>query len=191
MKNAYDILGIPHGAPNEQVVAAYRELFRKYEDNPEKIREINEAYDYIVMNSGSSQSSNYSSFSYTENYGDIQSKIKANRLEDAEILLDGIPEANRNSEWYYLKGLIQQKRGWLEEAIHNFAKASSMDPSNNTYHEAYRKASNKRSGGYRTERRSSERNSGCGSCDACDMCCGLLCLDSCCECMGGDCISCC
>ncbi len=191
MKNAYEILGVPYGASTEQVSAAYRELFRKYEDNPQKINEINEAYDSIIMNSGSSQSNNFSSFSYTENYGDIQSKIRSNRLEDAEILLDGIPSESRNSEWYYLKGLVQQKRGWLEEAVHNFAKASNMDPSNNTYREAYRKATDKQAGGYRTERRAAEGRSGCGSCDACDMCCGLLCLDSCCECMGGDCISCC
>ena len=32
---------------------------------------------------------------------------------------------------------------------------------------------------------------GSGSCDACDMCSGLICADCCCECMGGDLISCC
>ena len=33
--------------------------------------------------------------------------------------------------------------------------------------------------------------SGVGGCNACDMCQGLICADCCCECMGGDLISCC
>ena len=31
----------------------------------------------------------------------------------------------------------------------------------------------------------------CGGCNACDMCSSLICADCCCECMGGDLISCC
>ncbi|OGO87306.1 MAG: hypothetical protein A2Y15_02035 [Clostridiales bacterium GWF2_36_10] len=35
------------------------------------------------------------------------------------------------------------------------------------------------------------RTTRAGGCSGCDMCCGLLCADGCCECMGGDLIGCC
>lgn len=187
MRNPYDVLGIPRGSSNEQVNAAYRELMRKYRDsdNTKKIDELNEAYDAIVMGTGSTGNSYRSS----PDYSDIRAKINSGRLDDAQILLDGMPENTRDAQWYYLKGTVQQKRGWLEEAAKNFATASNLDPSNNTYKMAYNKVTNARTGGYRTERRSSD--SGRSGCSGCDMCTGLLCADCCCECFGGDLIPCC
>ena len=93
----------------------------------------------------------------------------------------------RDAQWYYLKGTIQQKRGWLEEAANNFGRACDMDPTNNTYKMAFNKVNQARSGGYRAERRKdSDRG-----CSACDICSGLMCADCCCECFGGDLIPCC
>lgn len=197
MRNPYEVLGVPDGAPSEQVKAAYKLLAQKYQNDPSpdaarKMEEINQAYDSIIMNSSSSGSYSNSGYSTSHgaDYSDIRAKINRGRLDDAQILLDGIPEYNRDAQWYYLKGTIMQKRGWLEEAANHFASASSLDPSNNTYKMAYNKIINNRNGGYRTERRSprSERsgNSGC-----CNCCCDLLCADACCECMGGDIIPCC
>lgn len=196
MKNPYDILGVPYGAPMEQVNAAYRELSRKYagdgsDSAMKKMEELNQAYDEILL--GSRSAAGYSAGSgagETADYSDIRSKIGAGRLDDAQILLDGIPEYSRNAEWYYLKGTVMQKRGWLEEAAKNFATASDLDPSNNTYKMAFNKVNNARNGGYRTERRSSRRGMDSG-CDACDLCTGLICADCCCECFGGDIIPCC
>lgn len=195
MKYPYAVLGIPSGASTEQVNAAYRELMRKYQDegNSRKIDELNAAYDYIIMhgsgNTGGGSGSYNSGYSYAPDYSDIRAKINSGRLDDAQILLDGIPEGSRDAQWYYLKGTVQQKRGWLEEAAKNFATASNLDPSNNTYKMAYNKVSNARSGGYRTERRSSDGEK--KGCSGCDMCTGLLCADCCCECFGGDLIPCC
>lgn len=181
MRNPYEVLGVPQGAGMEQVNAAYRELLRKYSDgnNQRMVDEINEAYDSIVMGG--------SSYADSTDYSDIRAKINSGRLDDAQTLLDGMPEYGRNAEWYYLKGTIQQKRGWLEEAAKNFATASNLDPSNNTYKMAFNKVNNARSGGYRTERREKEK----GGCSGCDMCTGLICADCCCECFGGDLIPCC
>ncbi len=191
MRNPYDVLGVPQGATSEQVNAAYKELLRRYQDSGQanKIDEINAAYDAIIMGGSASAHSGYSHSGYSygkADYSDIRAKINAGRLDDAQILLDGIPENGRDAQWYYLKGTVQQKRGWLEEAAKNFATASNLDPSNNTYKMAYNKINNARSGGYRTERKS--KNSGCSSCDICS---GLLCADCCCECFGGDLIPCC
>ena len=190
MRNPYEVLGVPQGASKEQVNAAYKELLRRYqnENNLNKIDEINAAYDAVIMGSSSSNNSSYSNYNYAGNadYSDIRAKINSGRLDDAQILLDGMPEGGRDAQWYYLKGTIQQKRGWLEEAAKNFATASNLDPSNNTYKMAYNKINNERSGGYRTERR--REKSGCSGCD---MCTGLICADCCCECFGGDLIPCC
>ncbi len=186
MRNPYEVLGIPQDAGMEQVNAAYRELLRRYQEsnNQYMVDEINAAYDAIVMGGSSS---GYSSYSDGTDYSDIRAKINSGRLDDAQIILDGIPEYRRDAQWYYLKGTIQQKRGWLEEAANNFATASNLDPSNNTYKMAYNKINSARSGGYRTERREKEK----GGCSGCDMCTGLICADCCCECFGGDLIPCC
>lgn len=192
MRNPYEVLGVPQGAGMEQVNAAYRELLRRYQDgnNQRLIDEINAAYDAIVMGNGSSagySAGGNSSYGNNADYSDIRAKINSGRLDDAQTLLDGVPEYSRDAQWYYLKGTIHQKRGWLEEAAKNFATASNLDPQNNTYKMAYNKVNNARSGGYRTERRSKD-NSGCSGCD---MCTGLLCADCCCECCGGDLVPCC
>ena len=185
MRNPYEVLGIPQGAGMEQVNAAYRELLRKYQDanNLRMIDELNAAYDSIVMGGASANSYNTGN----ADYSDIRAKINSGRLDDAQILLDGMPEYGRDAQWYYLKGTIQQKRGWLEEAAKNFATASNLDPSNNTYKMAYNKVNNARTGGYKTERREKEKS----GCSGCDMCTGLICADCCCECFGGDLIPCC
>ncbi len=204
MKNPYDILGIPQGAPIEQVKAAYKELARKYQEErysngplssvaEKKMQELDEAYDRIIMD-GSSRSSDHSSSSgyYQANtsyastdFADIRSKIKNGRIDDAQLLLDGIPVSERNAEWYYLKGSVLQKRGWLEDAARNFETACNMDPSNATYSSAFNAIKRARNGGYKT---GSGSRKGCSSCDICS---GLLCADCCCECFGGDLIPCC
>lgn len=194
MRNPYEVLGVPEGAPIDQVKAAYKILAQKYQNDPSfeaqrKMEEINAAYDSIVMNAGGA----YKNSGYAQganDYTDIAAKIRSGRLDDAQILLDGIPEHQRDAQWYYLKGTVLQKRGWLEDAANNFATASRLDPSNNTYKMAYNRVINARSGGYRTERRA-QTGRRSGDCGYLDCCCNLLCADACCECMGGDLISCC
>lgn len=211
MKNPYEVLGISENSNDDQIKQAYKELARKYSDEKygfgplagiaqKKMQEINEAYDEIVLNRGNTSESdnvpnwNDSSGSNTNyqpnrksqsEYNDIRSKIQNGRIDDAETLLDGIPPNIRNAEWYYLKGSVHNRRGWLEEAIKDFSTACNMDPVNDEYRAALNNLNNSRSGGYRTERSS---NSGCSGCDICSS---LICADCCCECFGGDIIPCC
>ena len=104
---------------------------------------------------------------------------------DAEVLLDGVPTHARDAEWYFLKGTVLYKKGWLEDAYANFQTACRMDPGNAEYRAALSRMSSDRStGGYRTAGSD-------GGCSACDVCTTLYCADCCCECMGGDLIRCC
>lgn len=206
MSNPYEVFGLPENATDDQVREAYRTLARRYqqemtEGNPrynpsEKMDELDKAYDAIIMSRSSgfgsqrqtyasSSSANQSGYSVNTDFSDIRVKIQNGRFDDAEMLLDGIPEQSRTAEWFYLKGSIQYRKGWLEEAGGNYAAACRMDPDNKEYRAAYDNMSNSSSGGYRMNR---EKNSGCS---ACDMCTGLVCADCCCECMGGDLIRCC
>lgn len=205
MRNPYDVLGIPSSATIEQVKDAYRKLSAEYrsdkyspEFSSKKMDEINEAYDNIIYSRESSSRSynssdnNYDSSSaqYSNDYSDIRAKINEGRIDDAEIRLDGISPAQRNAEWYFLKGTVNHKRGWFEEAKKNFTVACQMDPSNAEYRNAFASLNNSfTSGGYRTQQRSANtRKSDSGICDICSA---LLCADCCCECFGGDLIPCC
>ena len=140
-KNPFSVLGVPDTASDEQIRNAYRELARKYSDSSDdgKMQELNDAYDQIVMlrgGLGGSSSSSSRSSSYANNtsdLSDIREKIRSGRIEDALVLLDGIPEQYRTAEWYYLKGAAQQRRGWLDYASENFDRACRMDPNNREY----------------------------------------------------------
>ncbi len=206
MKNPYEVLGVPNGAPIEQVKAAYKECIRQYQDAnyqtgpladiaKKRMEELDAAYDQIIMNArpGEYTRQEYNagesakSYGYAPDYSDIHACIRAGRLEDAQMLLDGIPEAQRYAEWYYLKGTVQQRRGWLEEAARNFETARNMDPQNSTYNAACENIRSARSGGYKVKNTDNDGS----DCHPCRICSGLLCADCCCEAMGGDLIPCC
>lgn len=128
-------------------------------------------------------------YSTTTGFPDIRKLIMSNRFADAEQLLDAVSQERRNAEWNFLKGTVLYRRGWLEQAYTYLQTAVKLDPNNSEFRAAYNQAQQMRSGkmgGYKAG-----SNSNNGGCDICSMCCGLLCADSCCECFGGDIISCC
>jgi len=202
MRDPYEILGLQRNASPDQVKKAYRELARKYhpdnynnsplrESAERKMQEINEAYDAIISGNAGSYSAGYSGgYPGGANYGEIEALIRQNRIEEAESLLENIPEGMRTSRWYYLKGEVNYKRGWTDQAYTYFSMAYKMDPSNAEYRHAYENMNAQRSGGFRTYQSRGSHRSG-DNCDGCDICQGLICADCCCECMGGDLIPCC
>lgn len=192
MMNPYEVLGVPTNATDEQIKNAYRNLARMYQpenfsdefsrnEAARKMQELNDAYDAIIQ-----RRQNSYSYNQTYEYYDVRQKINEGRLDDALTILDGIPSSKRDAQWHYLKGTIQQRRGWFNEAAVNFRDAARLDPGNREYREAYNNVKNSQSGEYRESRRSNN-----GGCSGCDVCSGLLCADCCCECMGGDLIRCC
>ncbi len=204
-RDPYEVLGISPSATDEEVRTAYRALARKYHpdnyvDNPlsdlaqEKMQEINDAYDTIVRTrkAGGTAGQSYRTAqtggyrAAGSSFADVRRLLAQDRLMDAEVLLDGVPAHARDAEWYFLKGTVLYKKGWLEDAYANFQTACRMDPGNAEYRAALSRMSSDRStGGYRTAGGSS------GGCSACDVCTTLYCADCCCECMGGDLIRCC
>ena len=197
-KDYYEILGVTKNATDDEIKKAYRKLARQYHpdlnrENPKaaeaKMKEINEAYDAIVRmrRQGGTNQNNGAQGGTSTRYTDIRNLIRMGRSIDAETLLDGIPAPSRDAEWYFLKGSVLYKKGWLDEAYNNFSTAVRMDPTNREYSAAFSQLDRqRRTGGYRVGGGVNP-----GGCSGCDVCQGLICADCCCECMGGDLIRCC
>lgn len=199
MRNPYEILGIKENATEAEVKKAYRELAKKYHPdqygtNPlkelaeEKMREVNEAYDYLVKNQKNGNSNN-NSYSNAQGYGDssslyaqIRINISNKRFAQAEQQLNSIN--TRDAEWNYLYGVVMLQKGWYDSAINYLETACSLDPNNFEYRQTLNSIRN-RNTSYGNSYRQNTGNS-----DFCSLCINLWCLDSMCECCGGDIIPC-
>jgi len=213
--NPYEILGIKEGASEEEIKKAYRELVKKYHpdqyrDNPlsklaeEKLREVNEAYDILTKQGSSRQKTNrnyydnsssnrnanngYNNNSYKKDdiFYNVRVNINNGNISAAEDILNNT--MTKSAEWYYLKGLIFLRKGWQDEAYNHIQTAVNMEPGNFEYRSTLNRINTayaqRRQGGYGGYGRSSDN-------DICSICQCLICSDCCCECAGGDLISCC
>ena len=209
MRNPYEVLGIKEGTNAEGIKKAYKELVKKYhpdqyQNNPlsdlaeEKLKEINEAYDYLMKKVGSQNGSgtyrqqeepryrNNQDDANRSYYNQARTYINIGNVAAAEEILNRV--SFKDGEWYYLKGLIFMRRGWYNEAVTNLRTAADMDPSNYEYREALNRVMNANRQYQSTVY--DRRGYGTGP-DTCSMCQGLICADCCCELMGGDLINCC
>ena len=206
MRDPYSVLGVSQSASDEEVKKAYRQLARKYhpdnyQNNPladlaeEKMKEINEAYDVITKQrerggssyqqssgggynyGGGYQQQNYSSASSDPAFSRIRSTISAGDLNTAERLLNEIP--TKNGEWYFLAGSIAYRKGWLDEAMQNYALAVQMEPNNMEYRRAL-SMMQQGGAGYRPYGYS-------GGSDGMDCCTTMLCMNCLCNGCGGGC----
>ena len=195
MKDPYEVLGVSRNATPEEIKKAYRRLAKKYHpdsyvNNPladlaaEKFKEVTEAYEQISSgNTGGRQRQSYqNNTSGSGNFAQIRNLINMNRLNEAEQELDKL--SNRNAEWYFLKGTIFMRRGFHMQGINFIRQAVNMDPTN----VEYRTVLNQYTAQTQQYRNVGTNIGGIGPCECCQ---GLICADCCCECLGGDLISCC
>ncbi|NME82718.1 J domain-containing protein [Clostridium sp. SM-530-WT-3G] len=212
--NPYEVLGVKPGASQDEIKSAYRKLIKKYHpdqygDNPlkdlaqEKMIEINEAYDALTKNGGNSynSSSSYSSNTSSQSYGNtyssnnsytntsadfmqIRQMINSRNFSGAESRLNSI--TNRNAEWHFLYGAVMLNKGWYDSALEHMTTAVNMDPNNFEYRQGLNSLRQRGTSYANPYYRKTNNNT-----DACDCCINLWCLDSLCECAGGDLISCC
>jgi molecular chaperone DnaJ len=131
----------------------------RYQDNPlsdlaeDKMREINEAYETLMAGSkgpknrggtkyGPGSSRGYAGGAAYESAGayhgddqgefrEIRKSIDRGDLRDAESRLNRV--GTRNAEWHYLFGVMNIRRGWMNEGMNGLQTAVSMDPQNYEY----------------------------------------------------------
>ncbi len=208
MKNPYEILGVSPDASDDEIKSAYRALARKYHPDKyrdsdladlanEKMKEINAAYEEVQKQRGASKngSSSQRQSSYNGNpradgstdaaFAEIRRLINSNEIQEADRRLRSMNAYAQTAEWYFLMGCVLYKRGYFLDAQKMFDRAVSMDPYNAEYAEA-RQRLRAQASTYGKEYRSAEP-----SCCSCDICTSLCVADCCCECLGGDLISCC
>lgn len=212
MRNPYEVLEIKENASEEEIKKAYRELVKKYHpdqygDNPlrelaeEKMREINEAYDYLIKNknngfarsgnfstdyesAGGSYESSYNDSEPSGNYNDVRVDIQNGDFNSAEQKLNSRSNIN-DAEWNYLMGIIYLKKGFYDRAYSYISNACSMNPSNLEYRETLNRLSMRNN----TYRQPYYGRNGRDS-DCADLCVSLWCADTLCECFGGNLLPC-
>jgi molecular chaperone DnaJ len=207
MSDPYKVLGVSQNASDDEVKTAYRELAKKYHpdnyaDNPlsdlalEKMKEINEAYEQVVkmrQGGGNAQGSSYGSNNYSSgsdysnsSFKNVRDLISAGNMNEAQAILDRVPTNERIAEWYFLRGSIFYKNGWVKEAFTHFQAAYNMEPSNPEYREAFARIQGQMNGtgfgGFNGYNQGSQQG-----CNGCDLCTGLMCADCLCGGCGGGC----
>ncbi len=127
-------------------------------------------------------------------YNEISSLINEENYTLAETKLKQVN--SQDAQWHFLYSFILLQKAWFDSAKTELEKALALAPNNVKYQEALTKLM-RRHYDYSNDyyRRPRRHGDGCCCC-CCDDCCGsfsccdLICLDTCCECMGGDLISC-
>lgn len=160
MRDPYEVLGVSHGASDEEVKRAYRTLAKKYHPdlNPgdkeaeRRMKEINDAYDRIKSgqtgDTGGGAYGQPGGFGYGPFggfYGGFQqqerqepneiraarSYINAGHYQEALHVLSTVQ--TREADWYYLSALANAGLGNRVAALQHAQRAAQMDPEDPEY----------------------------------------------------------
>lgn len=143
----YKVLGVPHGASEEECAKAYRRLAKKYhpdlnpgdENAAKKMAEINAAFDQIkngTTAAGYSAGTRHRGSDSASDYYTAAARFINNRqFAQAINLLNRIED--RTAHWYYLSAMANYGTGSREIALSQIQQACAMEPGNYTYSTAY------------------------------------------------------
>lgn len=146
----------------------------------------------------------YSNPTYNEKFNLAKNFIDNKEFNKAYDLLSSISDRS-SAKWFYLMGIASLNLGYYDQGEEYLKKAVSLSPENKEYEDAlirynrYYDDYDRRARQYNRRRHSDLGGCCCCCCDDC-CCCGddfcevctqLWCLDTVCECFGGDFITCC
>lgn len=217
-RTPFIILGVSENATKEELYSAYREMRVKYESQRfepgeigeeacAKLEEIDSAYNDaldIISKRSEREYSDYRTEYVEQMLNKADQAIRDGKIDEAQGYLDDC--STRTARWHYLQSAVFYRKNWVGDALKQLELACNMDPSNTKYRDA--KASMEQhmranttsqessfyNNGNRQERSyadTREYHTHRRGCTVCDICNGLICADCCCECCGGDLISCC
>ena len=219
-KDPFVILGIDRNATQSEILDAYKEKRAEYQsllfeegqvgaDAARMLDELEDAYQRAMEYSHGGASIKVEATSYKEGFDtftEVKEAIKNKDFAKAQRLLDDI--FDRGGEWHYYQAIVYYEKSWLNESKKQLEIALTLDPSNAKYQKALENMKKKIDGthAFKQEQRQGKGRNGeeygqyrynrtyrqqDPTDTACRVCQGLICADCCCECMGGDLISCC
>lgn len=217
-KDPFMILGVTDSVSRDELYDAYRTARREWESKRfapgeegayacERLDEIEQAYRDAedVLRGREVIIPEVVEPASEDEYEEIDRLVKGKDYLKAQEKLEAIKV--RGARWHFLQSIVLVGTGKNYEALEHLKTATSIEPDNAKYSEAYirmqEKVGKPQTEGFYAyrengegENRRSYRDDGFdgrhrGGLTPCDCCQGLICADCCCECMGGDLISCC
>lgn len=193
---AYEVLGLPQGADEDAVKAAYKASAQKYnvdnyeagplrQDAEAKMEELNAAFDLLMgyLRTGTIDAPPTGHNAPTAGrYAAIRQLINSGRVDEALTELSAMPAGATDAEWNFLMGSAYYYKGWLDQALRYFQEAARLAPDNPEYQAALRNLQSSAGGAQPGNPYAGGNGGGAQAVNcACNTCSLMCCMDTCCS----------